>query len=127
MANPELMSSHTCNAAVVTCMDFRFQPYINEWLQERFKPGDFDRISWAGGIRNLDLVLEQIGISRRLHHTGLAVLINHEDCGAYGAAGTPQRHAQDLKTAATEINKQFPNLAVETYYLHLDGTFEPIL
>lgn len=126
MANPKLMNKHQCKTVVVTCIDFRFQPYIDRWLQSNFQPGDFDRISWAGSIRNLDPVLEQIGISQRLHRTEAAFLINHEDCGAYGAAGTPKRHAEDLKNAANSIKTKFPDLTVKTYYLHLDGTFESV-
>lgn len=120
------MNRHECEAVVVTCIDFRFQQYIDEWLKDTFKPGSFDRVAWAGGIKNLDAIMEQVGISCRLHHIKSAYFINHEDCGAYGEAGTAQKHTEDLRDARTKIQQQHPDISVETYYLHLDGTFESV-
>ncbi len=120
------MSDHSCEAVVVTCIDFRFQDYINTWIAENFSPKSHDRVAFAGGVKNLDTILAQIEISHRLHQIKKAVLVNHEDCGAYGAAGTPEKHAEDLKTAADKLQETYPDLEIETYYLHLDGTFEKI-
>jgi len=53
-------------------------------------------------------------------------LINHEDCRAYGREGTYKRHKHDLMDSQFKIKALFPNLKVETFYLHLDGTFEAI-
>jgi hypothetical protein len=54
------------------------------------------------------------------------VLINHEDCRAYGRDGTYKRHKHDLMDAEYKIEALFSDLEVETFYLHLDGTFELI-
>lgn len=129
------MNNHTCEAIIVTCIDFRFQEYINKWISEKFEPKTFDRVAIAGGIFDFDCVLKQVEISKRLHHIKKVVLINHEDCGAYGETGTAEKHSSDLKNAAGKIRQacrsaiknQYPDLEVETYYLHLDGTFEPII
>ncbi|OGE28746.1 hypothetical protein A2867_04675 [Candidatus Daviesbacteria bacterium RIFCSPHIGHO2_01_FULL_40_11] len=120
------MNNHSCAAIIVTCIDFRFQEYINNWIAKSFQPKTFDRVAFAGGVKSLDIILGQIEISHRLHHIKKVILINHEDCGAYGETGTPQRHAEDLKNAATSLKQQYPDIAVETYYLHLDGIFEQI-
>ncbi len=117
---------HHCQAIVVHCIDFRFQKHLNEWLEEHVGHGNYDRVSWAGGVLDLEGVLEQVGIAVRLHNIRQAILINHEDCGAYGAAGTVERHARDLQRAAEEIKRKHPHLAIELYYLRLDGTFESI-
>ena len=68
--------------------------------------------------------MDQIDIAVRLHHIKKVVLINHEDCGAYGQEGTAEKHAQDLQNAKEKILIKFPDLAVEIYYLKLDGTFK---
>lgn len=115
---------HSCEAVIVTCIDFRFQEYINNWISENFHPKSFDRVAIAGGVFDFDYVAKQIEISKRLHHIKKVVLINHEDCGAYGEAGTAEKHSADLKNATGKIKQQYPDLSVETYYLHLDGTFE---
>lgn len=120
------MNDHTCEAIIVTCIDFRFQEYINNWIKENFAPKTYDRVAIAGGVFDLDYVLKQIEISHRLHHIRKVVLINHEDCGAYGEAGTPEKHAQDLTNASAKITKQFPEVEVNLYYLRLNGTFEQI-
>ncbi len=120
------MNNHTCEAVIVTCIDFRFQEYINNWIKENFQPKTYDRVALAGGGFDLDYVLKQIEISHRLHLIKKVILINHEDCGAYREAGTAEKHSEDLKNASSRIRKQFPELEVKLYYLHLDGSFEQI-
>lgn len=119
------MNDHTAEAIMVTCIDFRLQEAINNWIAQNFSPNTFDRVALAGGVKNLMTIMNQIGIAVRLHHIKKAVLVNHEDCGAYGEAGTSQKHAEDLRNASIKIKEQYPNLGVETFYLHLDGTFDP--
>lgn len=120
------MHDHSCESLIVTCIDFRFQEFINNWILENYEPKTFDRAAIAGGVFDFAYVLKQIEISHRLHHIKKVVLVNHEDCGAYGEADTPQKHAEDLRNAATKIKNQYADLAVQTYYLNLDGTFEPV-
>ncbi len=120
------MNDHTAQALVTTCIDFRLQEAINKWIAQHFQPKTYDRVALAGGVKNLDTILGQIDIAVKLHHIKKVVLINHEDCGAYGETSTLQKHAEDLKAAKAKVNEVYPELAAEIYYLHLDGTFEPI-
>ncbi|MBI2020565.1 hypothetical protein HYS94_04055 [Candidatus Daviesbacteria bacterium] len=120
------MNDHTAEALVVSCIDYRLQEAINNWISKNFSPKTFDRVALAGGVKNLDTIMGQIDIALRLHHIKKVILINHEDCGAYGEAGTPQKHAEDLRNAKAKAQEIYPELEVETYYLHLDGTFESI-
>ena len=62
----------------------------------------------------------------RLHTIKKIIFINHEDCGAYGATGTPEKHTTDLLAARTKIHVLYPELDVELYYLLLNGTFKEI-
>lgn len=120
------MNNHSCDAAIATCIDFRFQAFINQWISENFEPSTYDRIAWAGGIKDQEGILKQVEISKRLHQIHKVILVNHEDCGAYGEEGTSERHSCDLKEIQEKVQNQFPDIEVETYYLHLDGTFEII-
>lgn len=120
------MGNLGCEAIVITCIDFRFQEYIHNWLEEHFQPKKYDRGAFAGAAKSLETILSQIEVANRLHHIKKAVLINHEDCGAYGSKGHIDHHVRDLHQASKTIKERFPNLEVETYYLHLDGTFEQI-
>lgn len=120
------MDLHYCKTIIITCIDFRFQDIIDKWLDKNFRPKTYDRVAFAGGVLNLDVDLKQIKIAHQLHHIKEVVLINHEDCGAYGKEGSFEKHAEDLIKASKKIKLLFPKLDVKTFYLHLDGTFEEI-
>lgn len=119
------MSDHYCEAVIVTCIDFRFQDYVNKWIGENFTAKSFDRVAIAGGVFDLDYILKQIEISKRLHHIKKVILINHEDCGAYGEEGTHEKHIMDLEEAKRIIESP-GDLSIEAYYLHQGGTFEKV-
>ncbi|OGE30581.1 hypothetical protein A2631_03430 [Candidatus Daviesbacteria bacterium RIFCSPHIGHO2_01_FULL_44_29] len=121
-----MQTLHTCKAVVITCIDFRFQDFIDQWLEKHFTPRDFDRVALGGGVKNLGVILSQIKISHDMHHIEKVILINHENCGAYAEADTPEKHAHDLLETKTKIKELYPDLDIETYYLHLDGEFEPV-
>lgn len=120
------MTERGCEAVVVTCIDYRFQESVSVWTKGNLPRRGHDRVAYAGGVKNLEIILSQISISRTLHGIKKAILMNHEDCGAYGEEGTPEKHAQDLRVAKTKVKEAYPDLEIETYYLHLDGTFEPL-
>jgi carbonic anhydrase len=115
---------HTCEAVVVHCIDFRLQHFLNDWLEKRFGKQNYDRISWAGGVMEFAIVKTQIQKSQQLHNVKKIILINHEDCGAYGPMGTKERHVSDLAYAEEAVKSLY--LQVEKYYLHLNGEFERI-
>lgn len=120
------MDNHSCEAIVITCIDYRFQQFIDDWIKKHFKARTYDRGAFAGAAKSLETILNQIDTAYRLHHIKKAIIINHEDCGAYEEVGTEEKHSQDLKAARDKIRERFPDLEVETYYLKLDGTFEQI-
>src|SRR3989344_6979785 len=108
------MENHKAEAIIITCIDFRFQEYINNWITENFKPKTFDRGAFAGASKSLATILSQIEVAERLHQIKKAVLINHEDCGAYGEEGHVDHHVRDLHHAEKTIKEKFPDLVVET-------------
>ena len=115
-----------CDALVVHCMDYRLQKFLHPWITSRFGPENFDIISLAGAVHDYEMVLKYVQLAVNIHTITTVTLINHEDCRAYGREGTYQRHCHDLRAAQGRIRALFPALKVETFYLHLDGTFEPI-
>jgi len=118
--------THEADAAVVACIDFRFQKFIRDWTDKNLAGKTFDYVGFAGATKNLETVLGQIDISVRLHQIKQVALIHHEECGAYGTDSTAERHAADLKKAREEIITKYPNLQVDLYYLHLNGEFEAV-
>jgi carbonic anhydrase len=107
-------------------MDYRLQSALNRWLVTEDLEGDHDRVALAGGVKDFGTVLRQVEIAVKLHHIQRVILINHEDCGAYGPEGEFPDHQRDLRKARQEIHARFPDLKVDLYYLQLDGRFNPI-
>jgi len=120
------LSELVADAIVVHCIDFRFQKYLNDWLAKRFGHNQYDRVSLAGSVYDFYSVLKQVEISDRLHDINKVILINHEDCGAYGAEENFARHKTDLEEAERKLEALFHHLDVGIYYLHLDGEFEKL-
>jgi carbonic anhydrase len=113
-------------AMVITCIDFRFQQFIDQWLRDNLGSNKFDRVSLAGGVFDFYSILKQVEISHKLHQIKKVILINHEDCGAYGKESTFKRHQSDLIEAERKLEAMFPGIDVETYYLTLKGEFRKI-
>lgn len=120
------MNQHKAEAIFVSCIDFRLQEFISNWITKNLAPRAFDKVALAGGVKDFNTILKQVKIARDLHHIKKVVLVNHEDCGAYGKEGTFKRHVHDLKHAKDKIENLYPDLEVKIYYLHLDGEFEEI-
>ncbi|MBI3151975.1 MAG: hypothetical protein HYZ21_07580 [Chloroflexi bacterium] len=115
-----------CDALVVHCMDYRLQKFIQPWITVRFGYDNFDIVSLAGSVHDYEMVLKYVQLAVQIHTIETVCLINHEDCRAYGREGTYKRHKHDLTDAQKKIKALFPHLNVETFYLHLNGTFERI-
>lgn len=120
------MSMPKAETLIATCIDYRLQSSINKWISGNLTEGSFDRVALGGGVKNLEVILAQVKIGNDLHKIKKVILINHEDCGAYGKESTLKNHTKDLNTAKSKINKLYPNLRVETYYLYLNGNFEKV-
>jgi carbonic anhydrase len=115
-----------CDALVVHCMDYRLQKFLHPWITGRFGVDNFDIISLAGGVHDYEMVLKYVQLAIQIHRIETVCLINHEDCRAYSRQGTYKRHRRDLLDTKVKIHALFPTLKVETFYLHLNGIFEPI-
>lgn len=113
-----------CEALIVHCMDYRLQKHLNDWLERNIGAGNYDRVAIAGGVLDIYPVLKHVELAVQLHKIKRVILVNHEDCGAYGEAGTLERHQADLLNAERKIQALFQDLVVEKYFLKLDGAFE---
>jgi hypothetical protein len=54
------------------------------------------------------------------------ILIHHEDCRAYGEAGSFERHSTDMRQAREEIIAKYPDMQVDIYYAKLGGEIERV-
>lgn len=132
------MNTHTCEAVVLHCIDFRFRKILNEFLTSRFPQG-YDLISVVGGVKRLisdlpenNFILEQLEISDKLHHPPVVILIQHEDCGAYGGSKAFANFDEELNAQKSELakaeqilKKEFPQIIIEKYLARLSGEIVP--
>lgn len=131
-------SNHHCDALVIHCIDFRFHTAIRDFLQNELKTKSYDLLTIPGAAKHLTAVgsvtrreglLEDIGISIRLHAPKEIILINHADCGAYGGsaafadkAAEETAHRQALDEAIALLKKQFPNISIKTYFAFISDS-----
>ena len=103
---------HWCSTMVINCSDFRFAKASQVLINERMGlKGDYDYFSIPGSIRNMlnketiKLVMEEFGISVRLHHVKRVVIIAHEDCIGYGGRQAFSSHEEEYKTIRKDLRK----------------------
>ncbi len=114
----------SCKNMIVHCMDFRIQPAIEKWLDEKGYAGDTDRISFAGSCEEKDLVMRMVDLSCRIHGTEHIILTMHEDCGAYGGSAAFESPELERDTLVADMMKvrrlvrnKHPKVAVTTIWI----------
>lgn len=126
---------HGCDALMLMCMDFRFRGWIPDKVAEKVGASSYDLISYAGGALLLgsddpterEVLLSQIKLSSKLHGIKAAILVDHEDCGAYGGskafASSHEEfecHRAKMGKAEAAIKEALPNLEVVKAYAWMD-------
>lgn len=118
-----------CEYVIVHCIDFRIQDYLDEFMHKRRLNGNCDRISLAGGVKDIAMMYTEVEISHKLHTTKRLYLINHQDCGGYGLderlgeLEEKQFHAVELEKTMRFLNDLIPDIEIEAYFLTLKGEF----
>lgn len=123
--------AHHCDAALVTCEDFRLHQRADGTnCVAEFVKGlkvDCDIITRAGGIQDLirpkagydEALLRDLTVSVELHTVRRILLVQHQDCGAYRPLGSTsaeaeaRQHIEDLRAARAILQKRFPGVEVE--------------
>ena len=109
---------HKAQALLLSCIDFRFQKMMGDFMEvDEHALKSFDRVALAGGVKQLihpdnkaikDFILGQINISIKLHDPEAIYLMNHEDCGAYGANNSFAVHQEDLLATVKLLSQIYP-------------------
>ena len=121
------------NVVVLTCMDKRFHRRIESVVRTKLGGKDFYFIAVAGAgqafIHDGRRIIEN-GI--KLARPGLLIVVEHEDCAAYGGSTafktkeeerTKHKYmVEDLKNVCARL---FPTMTVEGYWAMLDGATVP--
>ena len=114
---------HSCEAVVLTCIDFRFWRETVEFVEKELGIKDFDFPSLPGSAKAINDCLEEddlafncVSVSCDLHHAKKVVIVNHEDCGAYGGSakfgGDQEKeqkfHEEELRKARKKLIDKYP-------------------
>lgn len=120
---------YTAQACIIWCFDNRFTGALAEFVKVcGFK--NFDLVSVAGGTKDLAswlhfirrwLLLRQIRISVKLHHTKLVVLMNHAECGAYAGKEIGR---EDLQKAKKYLQAKISDIEVKTVFADFEKISE---
>ncbi|NTU66489.1 MAG: hypothetical protein HGB08_01040 [Candidatus Moranbacteria bacterium] len=122
---------HHCEAVVLSCIDFRFWRESVEFIEKGLGIRSFDFPSVPGSAKAVnesysieETVKSCISVPMELHNAKKIVIINHEDCGAYGgskefggdSAKEQSFHEEELRTAKRNILEHFPDKEVILVY-----------
>lgn len=121
---------YTADACVITCFDARFDLAIRKFLKRRGVllfdhvkiPGSGKPWAAAETDPDADILLRAVRTSLRLHQPRRAVIIAHNDCGAYPGIA-PEVVAADATRAAAYLRQAEPSLQVESYFADFDGIY----
>jgi carbonic anhydrase len=111
---------YKADACIAWCFDNRFSGALEAFTKHRGY-GTVDLVKIAGGAKEIDFVIDQVGKSIKLHHTPKVVLMVHNECGAYGGSADPAFYEGELKKAADRVRASFPSVEVEAIFADFDG------
>ena len=136
------MKAHNAKAFVITCMDFRLLKDAALHLVKRGYDVNYDQFVLAGVSlgylqkKNPEwgkAMIQHIKISKALHHTKEIILIDHLDCGAYKTfmpnlkkEDEYKEHVKNLNCAENALKKEFSDMTVKKWILHLDGKLDEV-
>ena len=124
---------HSCEAVVLTCIDFRFWKETVEFVELELGIKNFDFPSLPGAAKAInesngeDLAMSCISVPVDLHHAQKIVIINHQDCGAYGGSEKfnenneeeQKFHEEELRKAKEKILAKYPDKEIILAYVKL--------
>lgn len=135
----------TCEALVLSCMDYRLVDDVVRYMDGLGLTDDYDHVALAGASAGAvhsafaewhETWWQHLQAAIDLHGIKRVLVVDHRDCGAYKIAlgtehlATPESereaHAGLLGELAGQIAERQPGLAVETYLMAVDGSVERI-
>jgi carbonic anhydrase len=134
------------DALLLSCMDYRLVDDTEAFMAGKGMKNRYDHIVLAGAALGAitdkfpswnQTFWQHLDVAISLHHIKKVMILDHRDCGAYKVVlgedfgKTPDKetqiHAQTLMTLRGKVMEKYPDLAVETYLMALDGSVEQIV
>ena len=126
------------HAMVLSCMDPRFQPIVNNYLKKRKLNGKYSAFIIAGSAIGVTAskfkkwhksFWDNINISIKLHKIKKLIVINHQDCGAAKMMNSKkffnniietEIHKKSFMLIKNKFKKKYPSLSIETILISLN-------
>ena len=126
------------HAMVLSCMDPRFQPIVNNYLKKRKLNGKYSAFTIAGSAIGVTAskfkkwhksFWDNIHISIKLHKIKKLIVINHQDCGAAKMMNSKKLfnnfieteiHKKSFILIKNKFKKKDPSLSIETILISLN-------
>ena len=123
---------------VLSCMDPRFQPIVNNYLKKRKLNGKYSAFTIAGSAIGVTAskfkkwhksFWDNIHISIKLHKIKKLIVINHQDCGAakiinikkfFNNIIETEIHKKSFMLIKNKLKKKYPSLSIETILISLN-------
>ena len=123
---------------VLSCMDPRFQPIVNNYLKKRKLNGKYSAFTIAGSAIGVTAskfkkwhrtFWDNIDISIKLHKIQKLIVVNHRDCGAakiingkkdFNSLNEIKIHKSSFKKIKKIFKKKYRKLKIETYLISLN-------
>ncbi|HPN54608.1 MAG TPA: hypothetical protein PLB52_01605 [Candidatus Moranbacteria bacterium] len=125
---------HSCEAVVLCCIDFRFWKETVEFVEKELGIKSFDFPSLPGSAKAINesqdetFVFGCIDVPVNLHHAKKIVIVNHQDCGAYGGSANfngddeaeQKFHTEELQKAKEKLSAKYSDKEIILVYAVLD-------
>ncbi len=108
-------------ALIIRCIDYRFVTQSRKFKDDQGLKDKYDLLAFPGASKSIHQLFDAIEVSNRLHKPKKIMVMDHEDCGAFGDKNSLQDHITSLEKARRLLNIQFPNIPVELYYIKFSG------
>lgn len=126
---------------VLSCIDPRCQPKINNILKKKKLSGKYSLFSIAGSAVGVtsskfktwhNVFWQNLDISLKLHGIKKLIAVNHYDCGAAKLVNKQKKfnknieykiHQNAFKTLKTKLKKKYPKFKLETKIITVKTLF----
>jgi carbonic anhydrase len=128
-------------AMVLSCIDPRCQPKINNILKKKKLSGKYSLFSIAGSAVGVtsskfktwhNVFWQNLDISLKLHGIKKLIAVNHYDCGAAKLVNKQKKfnknieykiHQNAFKSLKTKLKKKYPKFKLETKIITVKTLF----
>ena len=121
--------SHKADAIALTCIDYRFRKQLHKFFEHELGIHAVDHMAMGGGVKKIvedgpirQWVFDNFDIAFTKHAVNRVILVNHQDCGAYGGSKTLGELPDELAFQADQLTKaeeiiraKYPDKQVDGY------------